>query len=250
MKSFTIVEARRYCSQPGFGVEISKDNALFYSQSKLPSLVIKAPVEVRQIIDFIITLVRTAKNCSFQGGFVWFTRYDVGVMDSACLGWKIIESIRRANGDTRTLDIAPAQRFRENEETELKVFLFQAITFGWSGYFLPSGFDCLIDFRTSERWFFHSKEQNHLTSLFDALKPWSPAYEDPDASYESARELFRQAEQQMAEGKPTEAIEYYRSALVADTDFFDAARGLVKALRLTGRDDEAAVVEKILAEVD
>jgi hypothetical protein len=177
MKSLTIKEARRYCAQPGISVNLSSDDDLFYEHSELPRFVVKAPTEIRQIIDFIFTLVVTAKNYSFQGGLIWFHIYDVGVLDSAYLGWKVIEDLRRANGDNRTLDLAPAQHFRENEETELKVFLLQAITFGWNGSFLPSGFDCLVKFDSSQRWFFQSSERSHLDKLFEALAPWSPEYE-------------------------------------------------------------------------
>jgi hypothetical protein len=178
MTSLTVQEARRYCVQPGISVALSPDDELFYERSESPSFVVKAPTEVRETISFILTLVNTVKSSPFEGGFIWFHIYGVGPLNSAYLGWKVIEDLRRANGDNRTLDLAPAQHFRGNEETELKLFLLQAITFGWNGVFLPSGFNCLITFTSTQRWFFHADNKSHLDKLFEALSPWSPAYEN------------------------------------------------------------------------
>jgi hypothetical protein len=177
MRSLTEEEARAYCTELETPMAFTEEGYLIYEPSELPRLVVKAPTEMRQMINFILTLTRATKSDSFLGGFVWFHIYDVGVLNSAYLGWKVIEDVRRANGDNRTLDIAPAQHFRENEETEQKVFLLQAIAFGWNGSFLPSGLDCFVEFTSSQRWFFYSRKQSHLDKLFEALAPWSPAYE-------------------------------------------------------------------------
>ena len=248
MKSLTIAEARRYCSQPALAgkLSVSKDNIPFYKESDLPPFFMRAPVVLRQAMNFVLTLVSATKGTSFEGGFIWFYQYHGGTLNSAHLGWKIIESIRRANGDPRTLDLAPAQHFRSNEAAELSIFLLQAVVFGWAGYFMPSGFNCLVNFRSSERWFFHSNEERTLTSLFTAMEEWNPAYEDLDAARRSAELFFEQAQQHMANGRLNEAIESYKSSLIADTDFLDAARGLLIALKHAGRDAEAEIIEREL----
>jgi tetratricopeptide (TPR) repeat protein len=250
MKSLTVLEACKYCSQPAVRVALSEDNTLFYKETTLPRFIVKTPVEMRQIIQFVLTLTNATKIPTFEGALVWFTQYDVGVADSARLGWKIIENTRLAHGDPSSLDRAPAQYFRRDEELELQVFLLQAMIFGWSGYFLPSGFDCLVSFRTSERWFFHSSEQENLSSLFAAMEPWSPSYEDNEELEESARELFRQAEERMVEGDLKGAVELYKSSLRADPYFFEAARGLITALKRGGQNEEAEAVQQRLIELE
>jgi hypothetical protein len=182
MKSLTLDEARHYCKESAYNLGISKAGTLFYKRSKLPGFFVKAPLEMRQIIIFVTTVISATKGPKFAGGLVWFTRLDVGVIDSASLGWKVIEDIRRANGDHRSLDVASAQQFRSTEETELIVFLLQAVAFGWAGYFLPAGFDCFVNFRSSERWFFHSSLRENLDAMYSALEPWNPVYEGHDAA--------------------------------------------------------------------
>ena len=144
----------------------------------------------------------------------------------------------------------PAQHFRSDEETELRVFLLQAVAFGWSGYFLPSESECFVDFRSSERSFFHSADERCLSGLVSAMKPWNPSFEEPEQHFESAQELFHQALRLTSDGDDNKAIDYYRNSLKADPTFLESARELIKALRRTGREGEARIIQSRLVEVD
>jgi len=89
-------------------------------------------------------------------------------------GWKIIEDIRRANGDLRSLDIAPAQLFRHDEFVELHAFLIQVMAYGWGAYFVPRVGGYFLDFRTSERFFCKAKSAQKLEELYSVLEEWGP----------------------------------------------------------------------------
>jgi hypothetical protein len=181
MKSLTPSEARQYCLVPELALEV-EGSAIFYKDSNLPRFVVSAPVEVRQMIAFILALVNATTQSSLSGCLVWFGRSDVGVLDSAHLGRRVLESLRLASGDPLTLTEAPAQLFGENSEAELEIFLLQAIIFGWPGHCLLTGSDYIVNFTSSQRWFFRSKEREKLTSLFSAMEAWNPVYDGSEAA--------------------------------------------------------------------
>jgi hypothetical protein len=103
--------------------------------------------------------------------------WDVGADYLKPLGWRIIEDMRRANGDLRPLDVAPAQIFREDEQLALQVFLMTVAGNGWSGCFVPSIGDFFVVFRSSHRLFFHCPTQDALKRLMGQLKEFEPQIE-------------------------------------------------------------------------
>jgi hypothetical protein len=96
-------------------------------------------------------------------------------------GWKILEGMRRAQGDLRSLDIAPAQAFRHDELVELHAWLIQVMAYGWFAYFVPSIGDYYVLFTTTGRILFTAKSSETLDTLFSGLKSWGPTKENPDA---------------------------------------------------------------------
>ena len=54
-----------------------------------------------------------------------------------------------------------------------------------------------------------------------------------------AEELTRQGLDQLAAGAPDEAVQSFRAAIAADPNYFEAHHGLVRALRDTGRLEQA-----------
>lgn len=96
---------------------------------------------------------------AFEGGLVWMRlgQWDVGVTELVRPAWRIIEDMRRAHGDLRTLDIAPAQLFRCDEFVELHVLLIQVMAYGLGAYFVPNAGGYFLDFRISERFFLQGK---------------------------------------------------------------------------------------------
>jgi hypothetical protein len=179
MKSLTSSEAQEYCRGKGPFLDVER-NALSYRDSDLPRFVISAPTELRRAIAFVLALTNATAGSSFADSFIWFGRSDVGVLDSAYLGRKIIEGLRLVNGDHRSLEEAPAQIFDENSKTEFEIFLLQAILFGWPGQCLFGGCDYIINFTSSQRWFFRCREHEKLTSLFYAMAPWNPVYDNSE----------------------------------------------------------------------
>jgi hypothetical protein len=178
MKSLTINAARQYSAKAGFTIHLSKRVGPYHDETGSPAFFVKAPVQMRDAVNFVLDLLRTTSDRPFEGGMVWFTRCDVGVSDTGPLGRLAIEALRQAHGDGRSLDVAPAEVFGNRDIAALKVFLLQTLMFGWAGYFLPRNRDLLVNVRSSQRWFFHSDQPGRLKHLFSAMKEWNPTWEN------------------------------------------------------------------------
>jgi len=108
--------------------------------------------------------------------------WDVGAEYLRPLGWKIIENQRRANGDTRSLDLAPAQTFGKTNHWTCKFFLMTVFGNGWSGCFVPDGANFVVEFRSSHRLFFYCESEAALNRLKLELEAFEP---QPGAGAES-----------------------------------------------------------------
>jgi hypothetical protein len=180
MQSQSIKEARWWCTQGGESeMRLARHDVLSYGRRKEYTFRIKNPPEHRRIVALAHDILTIQSQRGFSGGLVWFHAWEFGSPELVKPGWKIIESMRRAQGDPRCLDIAPGQVFREDELVELHAFLIQMMAFGWSGYYVPSAEDFFLDFRTSERFFCVAKSEERLRLLSSSLKPWKPASEIP-----------------------------------------------------------------------
>jgi hypothetical protein len=103
--------------------------------------------------------------------------WNVGADYLTPLGWRVIEDMRRANGDLHQLDVAPAQIFREDERLDVQLFLMTAFGNGWSGCFVPAIGDFIIEFRSSHRLFFYCEGEGALNRLRVELEAFEPQVE-------------------------------------------------------------------------
>ncbi len=176
MQSQSIKEARWWCTQGGKSdLRLTRQDVLSYGKRKEFTFRLKNPLEHRGIVALAQEILSIQSERGFSGGLIWFHMWCVGSPELVEPGWKIIEGMRRAQGDLRSLDIAPAQVFRQDERVELHAFLIQMMAYGWSGYYVPSAEDFFLDFRTSERFFCVAKSGERLKTLSLLLKSWKPA---------------------------------------------------------------------------
>lgn len=95
------------------------------------------------------------------------------------MGWQIIEDIRRTHGDLRSLELAPAQLFRDDEFPEMQAFLVQVIGFGWVAEFIPSIGGFFVHFKDNRQVCFTSQSAESLNVLRTAFSEWDPTEDDP-----------------------------------------------------------------------
>jgi hypothetical protein len=180
MQSQTAREARWWCTQGGKSdLKLSRQDVLSFGKRGEQTFRVKNPPEHRRIVALVHHILSIQRERGFSGGLIWFHMWYVGSPELKKPGWRIIEDMRRAHGDLRSLDIAPAQVFRDDEFVELHAFLIQMMAYGWSGYYVPSAEDFFLDFRTSERFFCVAKSAERLGTLYSSLKSWNPSNEVP-----------------------------------------------------------------------
>jgi hypothetical protein len=175
MQALTKDQVREYCRE---FYEVTEEGILYPNglSNNASKLEIQTPEEHRRIVSLAHDILLFRDISLFGGGFVWLQRWDVGVSELVRPGWMILEDIRRAHGDLRSLEIAPAQLFRHDEFVELHAFLIQIMAYGWDAYFIPGG-EFFFTFRGSGKLYCEAKSSETLDDLSSALAAWEPSRE-------------------------------------------------------------------------
>ena len=165
----TIHEAREYCRKTKTLLRLGKDDSVYFDTEDEVAFEMESPSSFRSI-GF---LSRDLALSTGDGGLLWLhiTYGAQGVVEA---GKKIIEDLRHARGDSRSLDVAPAQYFDPGEELDLQIALTQVIGNGWNGYFIPASANFALSFRSSHRFTCYSDGKSTHNKLVALLKDWSP----------------------------------------------------------------------------
>jgi hypothetical protein len=172
MQGLTVKEARKYCMQSAVALRVADLGSLFYDGPEEYAFVIETPEEHRMMVTLALAILSYPNVGSFEGGLLWLTRWQIGTNQMVRPGWRIIEDMRRAHGELRSLDIAPAQYFRHDEFVELHAFLIETMAYGWAGFFVAAGF--FINFQESGKIRCVATDVETLDKLFSALQRWNP----------------------------------------------------------------------------
>ncbi len=178
MQAITAKEARSWCAQDATSLRVTNEDILYYQSENEPGFMIKVPPEHRRIATLVHDLLMLSHPSLFEGGLVWLQQWEIGVSELVRPGWRIVEAMRRAHGDLRSLEIAPAQLFRHDEFVDLHAFLIQVMAYGWGAYFVPSSGGYFLEFRTSNRLLCRAKSAEALEELYTALQEWGPLRDD------------------------------------------------------------------------
>jgi hypothetical protein len=172
------LEARTYCNQEDGVRKVTDDDSIYFESSNEHCFIIQSPSEYRRLGYLCQHLVSSIRGGEFVGGLIWLRRWDVGAEYLKPVGWKIIEDQRRANGDTRPLDSAPAQFFDGHETVEAQVFLMTALGNGWPGCFVPDGANFIVEFRSSHRLFIYCESEATRDRLMADLEEFEPRFDE------------------------------------------------------------------------
>jgi len=179
MKAITSAEARKWCSGDVVGLMVGRYDSLCYGQSAKHRFFITAPEEHRAITALAYHVLTRGSDRSFSGGLLWLQRWNIGSPQLVRPGWRILENIRRAHGEMRSLEVAPAQFFRDNELVELHAFLNQAIAFGWVTDYVPFAGHFFVHFKNNRQVCFTAEFPVTLGELRAEFQRWKPTDKDP-----------------------------------------------------------------------
>jgi hypothetical protein len=177
MKAMTDEEVRKWC--PRAGLKAMRYDILRYKQKKEHKFFITAPEEHREILFLARIILIFRDEAQFSGGLLWLQQWNIGSPPVVWSGWRILENMRRAHGDLRSLEIAPAQSFREDEIVELHVFLVQVIAFGWRADYIPFFGEFFLHFKPNRQICVTAKSPETLKELRAHFQQWNPTDEDP-----------------------------------------------------------------------
>ena len=172
MQALTAKEARKYCNQDAVGICVAGAESLYYDGPEEYAFVIKTPAEHRMMVALALVILSYPDVRSFEGGLLWLTRWQIGTNQMVRPGWRIIEDMRRAHGEVRSLDLAPAQYFRHDEFVELHAFLIETMAYGWAAFLVVADF--FINFQESGQIRCVAKKSDTLDKLFSAMQRWNP----------------------------------------------------------------------------
>ena len=165
--------------QEATGLRVTRDGILRYKRSGEYRFFITAPEEHRLILVLARALLCFRGEANFSGGFLWLRRWIIGSPPGVFSGWLILESIRRAHGELRSLEVADAQYFRDDELVEAHVFLIQTIAYGWVADFVPLPDVFSFTSKTIGRSVSRPNPRIHWKELRTAFQRWNPTDEDP-----------------------------------------------------------------------
>ena len=177
MKAMTDEEVRKWCPQAG--LKAMRYDILRYKQKREHKFFITAPEEHREILFLARTILIFRDEAQFSGGLLWLQQWNIGSPPLVWSGWCILENMRRVHGDPRSLEIAPAQSFREDEIVELHVFLVQVVAFGWRADYIPFLGKFFLHFKPNRQICVTAKSPETLKELRAHFQQWNPTDEDP-----------------------------------------------------------------------
>ncbi|MFZ3341823.1 MAG: hypothetical protein WA213_13135 [Terriglobales bacterium] len=122
----------------------------------------------------VLSLLNVESEEHFYGALLWLTLWTIGSPGLEKIGWKLVEKMRLAFGETRPIGVAPGHWFRSDEFVELNAFLLPCFIFGWDAYYVPSGQDYFVHISHDEYWVIVTKTTAAYDNLFKSLQPLSP----------------------------------------------------------------------------
>jgi hypothetical protein len=192
VKVLTAQEAREWCSS--VGAKSGKDGLLGYKGPNQHKFFVEAPEAFREIVVLIRQILTFRGEPGFDGGMLWLRQWEIGSPQLVRAGWKIIEGMRRAQGELRPLEVAPAQVFRGDELVDLHGFLVQVVGFGWVVDLVRPTGDFFLHFKSNRQICFAANSAGTLAELRANFNEWNPTDEDPMVLKMRAIEKARRVE--------------------------------------------------------
>ena len=78
----------------------------------------------------VASLLNLEREDLFHGAVLWLTLWEIGGPQLEKTGWKMVEKLRLAFGETRAISAAPGHSFRSDEIVELNAFLLPRLSLG------------------------------------------------------------------------------------------------------------------------
>jgi len=130
------MEAQVWCEAKG--IQVSDRILLYFQHAGRNCIGIEFEKSPPYGIPYIATcLLPCAENSSFRGALVWIREWGVWGEYVERVGLRVLEVLRLAHNERRSLLEAPAHLFEESELVDAQVCLTQALLIGFDAYVVP-----------------------------------------------------------------------------------------------------------------
>jgi hypothetical protein len=110
----------------------------------------------------------------FYGALLWITLSDIGSPQLEKTGWTMMEMMRRGFGESRPLEAAPGNWFRNGAVVELAAFVLPCFVFGWDAYIIPSGGELFVHISHDDYWVVVTRNAEAFDAASNSLKEIEP----------------------------------------------------------------------------
>jgi hypothetical protein len=171
MKALTSQEAKTWCDQRS--IHVAEDGYLYYGNPKL-DFTIELLEKASRLTALAAWLLPESEKIPFQGALLWVKEWGIWAQHSEEAGMKIIETLRLAHGETRSLKAAPAMLFGPQELRDLHAFFIQPLVFGWDAFMIPVSEDYFVFNSHDEIICVIAKTEEEKVTLMTRLQDWKP----------------------------------------------------------------------------
>jgi hypothetical protein len=139
-------DVRKALCLPGLRLSLDARLCPYFEEKDTVCFGLDFPARISSLPALVrsLSLVEVEEDTYFGGAFLWFDLWSIGSPQLDKIGWATVERMRLSYGEMRSLEVAPAQRFREDESTQLQAFLFQAFAFQWDATVVYSRCDRFV----------------------------------------------------------------------------------------------------------
>jgi hypothetical protein len=111
----------------------------------------------------------------FGGALLWITFSSIGSPGLVQTGWKLVEKMRQAFGENRSLQTANGHFFRSDELVDLNACVLPCFVFGWDAYLVPShSNDFFVHISHDEYWGVVTRSKEGYAQRMSELKNVKP----------------------------------------------------------------------------
>jgi hypothetical protein len=174
MKGMTSLEAKAWCEKRS--ISVSENRFLHYGDLKL-GFTIELPEKPYRLPAIAAWLLPDSEEAPFQGALLWVREWGIWAEHTEEAGMKIMEALRQAHGETRTLKAAPAMLFGPEELRDLHAFFIQPLLFGWDAFMVPASGEYFAFNSHDEVICLVTKTEEKRGALMRWLKGWEPEEE-------------------------------------------------------------------------
>jgi hypothetical protein len=114
------------------------DRGFFFSYPEASSITLHYPEKLERLpyfARFIATL--GYDEIDFRGALLWVTAWGLWQESEEAIGYRVMEGLSRAAGQSISFEAAAAYQFRGDELVEAIGMMMQPMIFGWDAYFVP-----------------------------------------------------------------------------------------------------------------